>query len=175
MSISTKEIIEFLTGVIEDRNRSVEDRERASVALKFYAEKIGEEIKPSGSAERDDIERHVAQCVGRMGAKMLWETPDDCMFQTVTEEDGIPRRHVLSRKYHDHSYKSVAVETPLPVPVFTPAVPLPVLAPSTEEQNAVKEMSLSFDERFSKQAVAARVAAIEKEAEVARRMRERTE
>jgi hypothetical protein len=59
------------------------------------------------------------------------------------------------------------------MPQFEPAVPLPVLAPSTEEQQAIRELSL--DERFSPGAVAARVAAIEKEAAVIRRMREQTE
>lgn len=48
--------------------------------------------------------------------------------------------------------------TPVPVPNFEPAVPLPVIAPSAEEQNAVREMS----ERYSPGAVAARVAAIER-------------
>ena len=59
------------------------------------------------------------------------------------------------------------------MPTFEPAVPLPVKAPSAEEQKAIRELSL--DERFSPGAVAARVAAIEKEAAVIRRMREQTE
>ena len=56
------------------------------------------------------------------------------------------------------------------MPTFEPAVPLPVLATSTEEQKAVREMSL--DERFSPGAVAARVAAIEREAAQIRASRE---
>ena len=61
-------------------------------------------------------------------------------------------------------------DTSVPEPNFTPAVPLPVIAPSAEEQKAVREMS----ERFSPAAVAARVAAIEKEAARIRASRERS-
>jgi hypothetical protein len=46
---------------------------------------------------------------------------------------------------------------------------------SDVEKAAVNESSLTFDERYSPGAVAARVAAIEKEAAVIRRMREQTE
>jgi len=59
------------------------------------------------------------------------------------------------------------------VPTFEPAGPLPVIAPSAEEQKAIRELSL--DERFSPGAIAARVGAIEKEAAVIRWMREQTE
>ena len=65
--------------------------------------------------------------------------------------------------------------TPAPAPEFTPAVPLPVMQVSDVEKAAVKESDLTFDERYSPGAVAARVAAIEKEAAVIRRMREQTE
>jgi hypothetical protein len=73
--------------------------------------------------------------------------------------------------------KSPAVPEPAPgpMPQFEPAVPLPVLPPSDVETKAIKESSLTFDERYSPGAVAARVAAIEKEAAVIRRMREQTE
>jgi hypothetical protein len=72
--------------------------------------------------------------------------------------------------------KSPAVPEPAPgpMPQFEPAVPLPVLPPSDVETKAIKESSLTFDERYSPGAVAARVAAIEKEAAI-RRMREQTE
>jgi hypothetical protein len=73
--------------------------------------------------------------------------------------------------------KSPAVPEPAPgpMPEFTPAVPLPVLPPSDVETQAIKESSLTFDDRYSPDAVAARVAAIEKEAALTRRMREQTE
>jgi len=81
-------------------------------------------------------------------------------------EDGITRSRVVN--------KQQAVEgpepAPGPMPTFEPAIPLPVLAPSAEEQKVVREMS--FDERFSEQAVSARVAAIQAEAAEMRRMRE---
>jgi hypothetical protein len=107
MSIPTNEIVKFLTAVIEDVTRTAEEKERAATALTFYADKIGEEVKPSGSAKRDEVERHVAEVFGRMGATMLWETPEDCMFQTSTGADGITRRHVLSKKYHSHTPASL--------------------------------------------------------------------
>ena len=50
---------------------------------------------------------------------------------------------------------------------------LSVIASSAEEQKAIRELSL--DERFSPGAVAARVAAIEKEAALTKRMREQPE
>jgi hypothetical protein len=64
---------------------------------------------------------------------------------------------------------------PTPVPAFEPAIPLPVLPPSDVEMQAVKESFLAFDERYSPGAVAARVAAIEKEAAQMRASREQTE
>jgi hypothetical protein len=104
---------------------------------------------------------------------MLWDTPEDCMFSTKTWPDGITRTSVLSKRYHGP--RSVEEPTPTPVPTFEPAVPLPVMQVSDVEKAAVNESSLTFDERYSPGAVAARVAAIEKEAAVIRRMREQTE
>jgi hypothetical protein len=105
----------------------------------------------------------------RGGASCLWERPDEWVVEEVVGQDGITRKHVNSRR------KQVVAPEPTPGPVqtFEPAVPLPVIAPSAEEQKAIRE--LSFDERFSPGAVAARVAAIEKEAALTRRMREQTE
>ena len=56
--------------------------------------------------------------------------------------------------------------------IGVPPVRTPVLAPPTEEQKAVREMT--FDERWSEQAVAARVTAIEREAAQMRASREQT-
>jgi hypothetical protein len=178
--MSVNNIVEFLTEVLTDQHRSQADRDRASTALKFYSEKIAEEIKPSGSAKRDEVGRHVAKVFARMGAEMLWTNPDDCMLQTRTDADGIVRKAVMSRTYHDPSYKyygnpyrkETPAAAPAPVPEFTPASPLPVLPPSDAEKQAVD--NLSFDERFSPSAVAARVAAIEKEAAQMRASREQT-
>jgi hypothetical protein len=64
-------IIEMLTALVADSDQPAEDRKRAATALKFYADKIGEEIKPSGSAKRNEVERCVAGVFGRMGARML--------------------------------------------------------------------------------------------------------
>lgn len=92
------------------------------------------------------------------------------MLSTKTWPDGITRTHVLSKKYHGSKRTEPSQPAPCPMPQFEPAVPLPVLAPSAEEQKAVREMS--FDERFSEHAVSARVAAIQEEAAEMRRTRE---
>jgi hypothetical protein len=97
------------------------------------------------------------------------------MFQTTTGDDGIPRRHLLSKKYHGPKAFEVPepLRMPTPVPVFTPAVPLPVMQVSDVEKQAVRE--ISFNERFSPGAVAARVAAIERETAQMRASREQAE
>ena len=104
------------------------------------------------------------------GAYALWQWPDSFAIETVVGKDGITRSHVVN--------KQQAVEgpepAPGPMPEFTPAVPLPVLSPSDVETQAIKESSLTFDERYSPGAVAARVGAIEKEAARIRASRERT-
>jgi hypothetical protein len=90
-----------------------------------------------------------------------------------------PPKRVTSKEFGglrpNEFYPSATEPTPGPAPTFEPAVPLPVMQVSDVEKAAVKESDLTFDERYSPGAVAARVAAIEKEAAVIRRMREQTE
>lgn len=154
-----KSIVDLLTAVIADVDQSAEERDRAAGVLKLYAAKEQEKLVTG------ETNPAVAGMFARMGAHSLWEWPDKWVVETVKGEDGSARQNVVRKK--------VTTQEPLPlpgpVPAFEPAVPLPVLAPSTEEQKAFREMS--FDERFSEQAVAARVKAIEKEAEAIRRMR----
>jgi hypothetical protein len=106
---------------------------------------------------------------------MLWEIPEDCLLSTRTWPDGITRTHVLSNKFHGSKRTEPSEPVPGPMPQFEPAVPLPVLPPSDVETQAIKESSLTFDERYSPGAVAARVAAIEIEAAEIRASREQTE
>lgn len=90
-------------------------------------------------------------------------------LETVRGQDGVERlEKVMVRK-------SFAVPEPVPgpMPQFEPAVS--VLPPSDVEKQAVKESSLTFDERYSPGAVAARVAAIENEAAQIRASRGQTE
>ena len=118
----------------------------------------------------------VAEMFGQLYASDMWYDPDDCLFQDWPQTDGRsihPLRSVVSKRFHGPRSVETPEPTPGSVPEFEPAVPLPVIAPSAEEQKAVRE--LSFDERFSPRAVAARVAAIEREAAEARRMRNQTE
>jgi hypothetical protein len=161
-------LINMLTAFIADSEQSAEDRECAATALKFYADTVAAE-----GDQPTETNLHVAQMFGKQGAKMLWETPEDCLLSTKTWPDGITRTHVLSKRYHGP--RSVEEPTPTSVPTFTPAVPLPVMPVSDVEKAAVKESDLTFDERYSPGAVAARVAAIEKEAAQIRASREQTE
>jgi hypothetical protein len=158
-----KSIVDLLTAVIADVDQPAEERDRAAAVLKFYAAKEQEKLVTG------ETNPAVAGMFARMGAHSLWEWPDKWVIETVTGEDGITRQNVNRRQQQSET----PAPTPAPVPAFAPAVPLPVIAPSAEEQKAIRE--LSFDERFSPGAVAARVAAIEKEAAVIRRMREQTE
>jgi hypothetical protein len=85
---------------------------------------------------------------------------------TVNRKEG--KREVFATNSPAPEFKPEP--TPAPAPEFIPAVPLPVKAPSAEEQKAIRE--LSVDERFSPGAVGARVAAIEKEAAAMRASRD---
>jgi hypothetical protein len=91
-----------------------------------------------------------------MGARVLWETPEDCLFSTKTWADGVTRTNILSKRYHGR------VETPEPVPVvqaptFGLEVPLPVLPVSDVEKAALELQS----KRFSPENVAANVARLQ--------------
>ena len=118
-----------------------------------------------------EINPAVARMFATMGAESLWEWPDKFAIETVTGQDGVTRQHVVNKRREPGE----PLPLPLPVPTFEPAVPLPVLPPSDVETQAIKESSLTFDERYSPGAVAARVAAIEKEAAQMRASREQTE
>ena len=159
-----KSIVDLLTAVIADVDQPAEERDRAAAVLKFYAAKEQERLVTG------EINPAVARMFATMGAHSLWEWPDRWVVETVTGEDGITRQ----QRSQGREQRDITNPTHQRLcPTFEPAVPLPVIAPSAEEQKAIRE--LSFDERFSPGAVAARVAAIEKEAALTRRMREQTE
>jgi hypothetical protein len=61
---------------------------------------------------------------------------------------------------------------PAPVPAFEPAVTPPVLEPSDTEKQAIAGLRFDLDARFSPKAIAERVAAIEREAQELREMRD---
>jgi hypothetical protein len=180
MSIPTDKIAEFLAEVIADRHQTAADKDRAATALKFYATKEAEANLDRPGVDPEVVEncRRVTLSYGREGAKMLWYFPEDCVFSSYTGTDGIVHQRVASKEFGglrpNEFYPSATEPAPGPAPEFIPAVPLPVMQVSDVEK-AVNESSLTFDERYSPGAVAARVAAIEKEAAVIRRMREQTE
>jgi hypothetical protein len=58
--------------------------------------------------------------------------------------------------------------------VFEPTVPFPVIPPADAEKQAIHGLSLEMRQRYSPDAVAARVAAIEAEARALREMRDQT-
>jgi len=157
-----KSIVDLLSAVIADVEQPAEERDRAAEVLKFYAAK---EKEAEGKAE---IDRTVVGMLARGDAHCLWEWPDSFVVETVTGQDGITHQNVVNKRREE-----TPAPMPAPVPTFEPAVPLPVLAPSAEEQKAVRDMS--FDERFSPAAVAARVAANEREAAQMRASRGQTE
>ena len=170
-----KTVIDLWTAVIADANQPVSERDRAATCLRLYLAKIEEaEERLNRDDEkygrdypgRAEANHTVAQMLaGATYISSLWESPDDYTIEIIKGRDGVERTEVVRVKEVE-----APEPTPGPAPTFEPAVPLPVLAPSAEEQKAVREMSL--DERFSPGAVAARVAAIEKEAAEARRMRD---
>jgi len=164
-------IEEILTEVLASK-RSSADKDRAAAALKFFTAKVAEGVG------RPEVDQHVARVFAKMGAEMLWQTPEDCFIETRAWSDGITRTSVLSKKFHGPKAFGTSCEsttpTPTPVPEFTPALPLPVMQVSDVEQTAVKESASLWDERFSEQAVAARIAAIEKEAAAMRAAREQS-
>ena len=173
-----KTVIDLWTAVIADVTQPVSERDRAARCLKLYLAKIEEAEERinrddekygrdySGRAEANHT---VAQMLaGATYISSLWESPDDYTIEIIKGKDGVERTEVVRVKEVE-----APEATPGPAPTFKPAIPLPVLAPSAEEQKAVREMS--FDERFSPATVAARVAAIEREAAQMRASREQTE
>jgi hypothetical protein len=93
-----------------------------------------------------------------------------CHLETVKGQDGVERLEIVSKPAPEPKPDLM----PVSAPVFTPAVPLPVMQVSDVEKAAVKEIDLTFDERYSPGAVAARVAVIEKEAAAMRAARDQT-
>jgi hypothetical protein len=170
--VSLDTIVETLRAVIADKNQSALERERAAVALKFYSDKIAEELNPSGSVERDKNDRWVIEAFAKMGAKSLWDDPDDCMITTWVD-DGIARKAVSSRTYHDPSYEFYgkprhmrgAEITPIPKQVMPQPVPsvhstpvlLPTPIPPSPEEKRACELVAS---KFTPEKVEERVAAI---------------
>jgi hypothetical protein len=156
-------LIDQLVEIVSGKNASA-NRTLAAEILKFVAQKRAEnEALPDFGVHAGG--HHMMLNVNVMA---LWEHRDTFRLKTVKGQDGAERLEMERVIVMDEP-----LPLPIPVPAFDPAVPLPVIAPSAEEQKAIREFS--FDERFSPGAVAARVAAIEKEAAVIRRMREQTE
>jgi hypothetical protein len=172
-------LLHLLKEIVADASRPSDERERAVEVLKFYAETVRSVAEYPRSAETSqtmiDSDNRVAEMFAQQYIYMMWYTPEDCLVRDwpQTFDYSIhPLRSVVSKRFHGP--RSVTPEpTPGSVPEFEPAVPLPVRSVSDVEKQAVNE--LSFDERFSPGAVAARVAAIEHEAAEARRMRNQTE
>jgi hypothetical protein len=178
-------VVEMLAALVGDINQPAEARERAAEVLKIYAETVSgvaDYPRPAGVPQSIiDGDIVVAKMFGQMNADMLWFAPEDCIIrqwpQNTDRQSIHPLRSVMSKKFHLHTPVETPgpIPTPGPMPEFTPAVPLPVLPPSDVETQAIKESSSTFDDRYSPRAVAARVAAIEKEAAQMRASRERTE
>jgi hypothetical protein len=132
-----------------------------------------------------EILRYVAQrraetdaktwCDGDVGlCNMMLNFQVPCLWtyglvrlKTINGEDGVERLEI-EKVQRDEPLP------PAPVPIPT-AIPLPVLPISDVEKEAIKEINLTFDERYSPAAVAARIAAIEREAAAMRAAREQTE
>ena len=149
--------------IVSGKNASA-NRTLAADILRFVAQKRAEnEALPDFAVHAGG--HHMMLNVNVMA---LWEHRDTFRLRTVKGSDGAERLEMERVIVMDEP-----LPTPAPVPTFEPAVPLPVIAPSAEEQKAIRE--LSFDERFSPGAVAARVAAIEREAAQMRASREQTE
>ncbi len=164
-------VIDQLVDIVSGKNASA-NRTLAAEILQYVAQKRAEnEAKP-------DFAMHACanHTLLNIHVSALWTMHEDKYglgttyhLQTVKGQDGVERMEMVTVR------KTQVEPTPGPAPEFTPAVPLPVMQVSDVEKAAVNESSLTFDERYSPGAVAARVAAIEKEAAVTRRMREQTE
>jgi hypothetical protein len=158
-------LIDQLVEIVSGKNASA-NRTLAAEILKFVAQKRAEnEALPDFGVHAGG--HHMMLNVNVMA---LWEHRDTFRLKTVKGQDGAERLEMERVIVMDEP-----LPTPTSAPTFEPAVPLPVMPVSDVEKAAVNESSLTFDERFSPGAVAARVAAIEKEAAVIRRMREQTE
>jgi hypothetical protein len=160
-------IIETLKEVIADKTQPSAERARAASVLKFYSVKEQEPL-PGGLTD----DRVVAGMLARVAAYTLWEMPERYVIETTTGQDGITRLSLGRVK--EAAIETLETPTPGPMPTFEPAVPLPVLPPSDIEKAAFEESFRSFDDRFSEAAVAARVAAIKREAAQIRASREQT-
>jgi hypothetical protein len=158
-------LIDQLVDIVSGKNASA-NRTLAADILRFVAQK---------RAENDALPDFGVHAGGHhmmlnVNVMALWEHRDTFRLKTVKGQDGAERLEMERVIVMDEP-----LPTPTSAPTFKPAVPLPVMPVSDVEKAAVNESSLTFDERFSPGAVAARVAAIEKEAAVTRRMREQTE
>ena len=126
--VSTDAIVDFLSGVIADRQRSPEDKDRAAKALAFYSIKEDEanaataraavpqveatteaasDAQPvatqsdqaSPSPETVEQTRQTLLAYGREGAKMLWYTPGDCVYSSFTTKEGVVHQKVTSKRF----------------------------------------------------------------------------
>ncbi len=165
-------LIEMLTVLVADASRPADERERAAEVLTFYSETVSgvaDYLRPQGTPQSIiDSDINVAKMLGQNYVSMMWYTPEDCLFRDwpQTEDHSIhPSRSVLSRTYHDPTFQRETLPpTPVaslpqgvPISNFTPAIPLPVLPPTYEEQAAVALVH----SQFIPDKVAARIAAID--------------
>jgi len=160
-------MIDKLVEIVSGKNASA-NRTLAAEILKFVAQKRAEnEALPDFGVHAGG--HHMMLNVNVMA---LWEHRDTFRLKTVKGQDGAERLEM-------ERVIVIVMDEPLPTPksapTFEPAVPLPVMQVSDVEKAAVKESDLTFDERYSPGAVAARVAAIEREAAALRASREQTE
>lgn len=170
-----KTVIDLWTAVISDVTQPETERERAATCLKLYLAKV-EEAEENLSEDdakfgrdypgRAEGNHTVAQMLARASfIASMWESPDDYSIETIKGKDGVERNEVVRVKEVETS-----APMPAPVPVFTPAVPLPVMQVSDVEKQAVNDLFL--DGHYSPRAVAATLAAIEKEAAAMRALRQ---
>ena len=113
---------------IRSGSETVEEKDRAAAVLKFYA---AVEQQPLTNGETNPV---VAGMFARGGAHALWEWPDNFAIETVTEQDGIIRQHVVNKRREPEE----PLPLPIPVPAFEPAVPLPVKTTPAEDQEAIR-------------------------------------
>ena len=172
-----KTVIDLWTAVIADVTQPVSERDRAARCLKLYLAKVEEAEERinrddekygrdySGRAEANHT---VAQMLaGATYISSLWESPDDYTIEIIKGKDGVERTEVVR-------VKEVEAPEPTPGPHRNSSLRFRFQScpfPDVEKQ-AVNETNLTFDERYSEQAIAARVKAIITEAAEARRMRE---
>jgi hypothetical protein len=156
--------IETLTDWLNDKTRSAEEHERIAEILSFVAERLNFASRGREGVTQEDIDHEVQVQKMLLVAEISqwWYQPEDVMI--VTANDGT--RVVRDRKYHGPQ----AYEASTPVTV-KPVFPRPEQTEEEMKSAPEEKVFASIDDLWSPSAVAARVAAIEREA-VERRQRQ---